>query len=152
MLDHRRPPAARKFIDGLLEDVNSRLRTIKELEKLEGGDLEYQELLGVDLEDIVFPAEFSMESVSLLSDLELSAGLKGSEIRLKIPIPSSLFLEKDYLQNLYFWKKYCFLKTVGNALKSANTIQGVKIVYFRDDLRSPVLSFDYSTENSDQQK
>lgn len=152
LLDHRRPPAARRFIDGLLEEVNSTLRSVKKIRKLEIEDLEYQELLGVTLKNTVFPEEFSIEPVSLLSDLELSAGLKGSEIKLTIPFPSSLFLEKDYLQNLYFWKKYCFLKTVRNALESANSIHGVKLVYLRDDLRSPVLSFNYRTENSDQQK
>eukprot|EP00210_Caulerpa_lentillifera_P005977 g5712.t1 len=142
------------FLDrqGLLQELDTRLRTVKRIRKEENEIMKYRKLLGPQVDHAVFPDQLSVESVSLLSELELHCQLEVDEIRLKVPLPSSLFQEKDYLQNLYFWKKYCFLKTLVGVLSSSSSLFGVTVVYLRGDLRTPGLKFSYQSVHKENQK
>ncbi|CAO3585866.1 unnamed protein product [Absidia cylindrospora] len=56
-----------------------------------------------------------------------------------VEMPSSIFQEKDHMNNRYFYKRACYLAVLANALKSSKKGFKVEFGSFDGDLQKPIL-------------
>ncbi|KAI8079792.1 Nrap protein [Halteromyces radiatus] len=66
-----------------------------------------------------------------------------------VEMPSSIFQEKDHMNNRYFYKRACYLSVLANAVKSSKKGFKVKFGLFNGDIQKPILLINGSGDKSD---
>ncbi|KAF7731786.1 hypothetical protein EC973_008301 [Apophysomyces ossiformis] len=66
-----------------------------------------------------------------------------------VEMPSSIFQEKDHMNNRYFHKRSCYLAVLSKAIKDSNAGFNLEFSTFNGDIRKPVLLVKPSGDKSD---